>query len=146
MTSLQESRTHKDYEARRQSAQLAVKFADRLGEEVPEEVRRLAQTPSAQTQIDKILSERAEDRAKALSRSKDAQARGHHDGSRVDLPTDDPISWWRTSEQTLAQMPQFARHAKMANRGKAGDAGAGDFARDCAKAEGRTGRMWRRVG
>ena len=49
---------NRSFEERKKEAQWKVKVADRLGEEVDAETRRMATAESAQAQIDAILSAR----------------------------------------------------------------------------------------
>jgi hypothetical protein len=106
---------HRAYQERRASAQMQVRLADRLSEEVPAEIRRLAETPSAQEAVDAILAQRAKTRTNAL-REANHEPAGRNDGSRVDLFSyaDDAFGWELAGQQARASVPQVAQHTEMA--------------------------------
>jgi hypothetical protein len=107
-------RANAAYEERRRNAEMQVRLADRLGEEVDPQIRALASTPSAQESVDRILAQRAADRAAALKQTI-APVTGRNDGSRPPLiDGSDPYGWALEGQRTIGQFPQVQRHQQMA--------------------------------
>jgi hypothetical protein len=102
---------HADYERRQAEAQLTVRLAEKAGEDVPDELRRLATTPSAGLQVEAMLEARGEQRAKAL-RNASTPLQGHNDGTFPGIS--DPAELAFLRERTLAALPQVRRHRQLA--------------------------------
>ena len=120
LTDIEARKAHDEHEARRKSAQLAVKLAERLGEPVDPDIRRMAATPSAQPSVDAILSARAQARVDAL-REANHPITGHDDGSFVQRFGGDPYGLQLAGREMLGHYQQVQRHQAMAEGSKAGD-------------------------
>jgi hypothetical protein len=108
---------HTAYEERRRQAQQLVRMADRLGEPVDPEIRRLAETESAHVQIQQMLEKRAEDRAAALREARKATAAPLPvDPSLLRHMTDDPWGRALEAQHMFASCPQIQAHRQMAER------------------------------
>jgi hypothetical protein len=105
----------RDYDEKRRQAQLAVRFAERLGEEVPAETRRLAETPSKAEQIEQHFTRREEERSAAL-RETLRGAQGYGDGTFA-RPLTQPRDIEFAAQETLQRSSQVRRHAAMAQAG-----------------------------
>ena len=112
---LESERAHRAYQERRRNAQTQVRLLEKVGEPVPDEMRRLAETPSAQESVDAILAQRAADTAAAL-RESSHPARGEDDGSLVQSYQGDPTGWMLEAERTKLRYPQIAAQRAMAER------------------------------
>jgi hypothetical protein len=104
---------HKEFLTRQRDAQLAVRMADKLGEEVPADIRQRAQATSAQEQVDELLDGMRQTRSAALrevSRSAwtPVDERWRH---RLPDPTGDALE----RERVLSSYPQITKHREMAH-------------------------------
>jgi hypothetical protein len=102
---------HKTYEARQKEAQLTLRLTEKAGEDVPDELRRLATTPSAGLQVEAMLEARGEQRRKAL-RNASPPVQGRNDGTFPGIS--DPAELAFLRERTLAALPQVRRHRQLA--------------------------------
>ena len=102
---------HRDYEQRQKEAQFAVRMAEKLGEEVPPEIRARAETPSAHLQVEAMLEQRAENRRQAL-RQATTPTVGRNDGTFAGFSDDRELAF--TREATLNSYGQIRRHRAMA--------------------------------
>ena len=121
-------------------------IADALGVELEERrdgkalqwVRRRASTPSGQESVDQILQSIHDTHTEALRVSKE-EVKGHGDGSlpAATMPWLDDEDALRERENFIGghRFSQLERHRQMSMAGKAGDAGARDFAHDIFERE-----------
>ncbi len=61
LAEVESRRAHDAFEEKRRSAELACRLADRAGEEVDPDIRRLASSRSAQLSVDALVAARAQD-------------------------------------------------------------------------------------
>ena len=115
MWALSAERAHEDYQRRQKEAQMMVRLADKAGEPVDPEIRRLATTPSAHLQVEAILETRAENRRAAVAEASRALAAPVPvDRSMLRHVANDPWGRALEGEQMMSDFPQVQAHRRMA--------------------------------
>jgi hypothetical protein len=102
-------RASHEFNQRQAQARLEVKLAEATGVTVPEDVRRVADTPSRQAEVDAILERRVRDRQLALAEA-NREVVGRNDGTRVEVVPGDPFDLAQAGQRTLAGVRQVADH------------------------------------